>query len=279
MERIACPRVSGEHYPGASSYADRNGGKWHAQNLAHFAEVQTAALAKAKRAMQSGTVNYLRSMASTACANDRAYRAFFKLRGKPLEFQYDAFIAAETRAKSIENPDPIRDAKRFKAREQRAAALEKRHERLEAEYATLQAQFAAEHAAVLDQWRNGGALPRGYISYPATWTRADKRALGCSSYGLQSGRVPCMLRVVGDQIETSQGASIPLAHAPRIWRLVSACVSAGREYKRNGHTEHAGEYAIDSVSAAGELRAGCHTIPYAELQRLAAALGYTEGGA
>jgi hypothetical protein len=82
-----------------------------------------------------------------------------------------------------------------------------------------------------------------------------------------------LLRVSGDQIESSMGARIPLEHAPRIWTLVQACRSSGRAYERNGHTEHAGPYAIDSVSAEGELRAGCHTIPYAELELLARALG------
>ena len=112
------------------------------------------------------------------------------------------------------------------------------------------------------------------LRLPKHWTGADKRALGFSPRAIFVSRYayPCLLRVRGDQIETSQGARIPLDHAPRIWRLVSACVSTGREYKRNGHTEHAGEYAIDSISAVGELRAGCHTISYAELQKLARSL-------
>jgi hypothetical protein len=88
---------------------------------------------------------------------------------------------------------------------------------------------------------------------------------------------PVMLRLTqadGEiQIETSHGARIPASHAPRIWRLAQACIASGRPYERNGHTEHAGEYAIDRVDANGTLHAGCHVIPHSELRSMARQLG------
>ena len=89
---------------------------------------------------------------------------------------------------------------------------------------------------------------------------------------------PVRLRIKGEEIQTSKGVRVPVTHAARVWRLVRACVTTGREYRRNGHTEHVGEFAIDHVAADGTLTAGCHTIAYAELARIAGLLGL-DGGA
>jgi hypothetical protein len=89
---------------------------------------------------------------------------------------------------------------------------------------------------------------------------------------------PVRLRIMGEEIQTSKGARVPVAHAARVWRLVRACVSTGSVYQRNGHTERVGEFAIDRVDEDGTLTAGCHTVAYAELARIAGLLGL-EGGA
>jgi hypothetical protein len=70
---------------------------------------------------------------------------------------------------------------------------------------------------------------------------------------------------------------IPLEHAPRIWRLVQACREVGRPYARpeqRSFSEHAGAYAIDGISADGDLKVGCHSIPYTEIERMARTLGF-----
>jgi hypothetical protein len=137
----------------------------------------------------------------------------------------------------------------------------------------MRAEYLAAHDTAAE-WRAGGSP---YLAEPQWWAGAPiavRKALG-SRQGHWYGRgiSGVLLRVSGDQIESSLGARIPLEHAPRIWKLIQACRSTGRTYAKNGHTEHAGPYAIDSVSAEGELRAGCHTIPYAELELLARTLG------
>jgi hypothetical protein len=84
---------------------------------------------------------------------------------------------------------------------------------------------------------------------------------------------PVRLRIKGEEIQTTLGARVPVAHAARVWKLVRACVTTGRVYQRNGHTEHVGEFAIDRVAEDGTLTAGCHTVEYAELARIAGLLG------
>lgn len=83
-----------------------------------------------------------------------------------------------------------------------------------------------------------------------------------------------LLRVKGDTIQTSRGADMPIAHAPLIWATVQRCMRTGHEYVRNGHTLHAGVFIVDRIKPDGTLIAGCHTIAYAELERMAVTLGY-----
>ena len=61
------------------------------------------------------------------------------------------------------------------------------------------------------------------------------------------------------------------AHAARLWRVIQRA-KAGTPYQANGHTEHAGEFKVDSVDINGTMRAGCHVIEYAELAHLAGLL-------
>ena len=83
------------------------------------------------------------------------------------------------------------------------------------------------------------------------------------------------LRVVGDTIETSQGASVPLSVAPMLWRVVSKArvTSQAREFT-DGTGPRIGYYRLDRVGADGSIKAGCHRIAFAELARVAAFLGY-----
>jgi len=77
------------------------------------------------------------------------------------------------------------------------------------------------------------------------------------------------LRVKDGEVETTRGARVPVDHAARALKIVRACVSTGREYVRNGHTEHVGNYSIDRIEANGTLHAGCHVIRYEEIERIA----------
>lgn len=76
------------------------------------------------------------------------------------------------------------------------------------------------------------------------------------------------LRIVGDEVQTSLGAVIPVKHARLGLAIVRRAVATNTEYVRNGHTIHLGPYAIDRIGVDGTLTAGCHTIRYAEIERL-----------
>ena len=94
---------------------------------------------------------------------------------------------------------------------------------------------------------------------------------GFGNYG-----IPVALRPTSDytEIETSQGASVPTSHAQRIYRLVCKIMQTGTPYQRNGHTEHVGQFTVESISVDGTLIAGCHTIEFPVMKELAERLGW-----
>ena len=77
------------------------------------------------------------------------------------------------------------------------------------------------------------------------------------------------LRRGGEEVETSHGARFPIEHAKRAYRLLAKLVAKREEYRANGHTIRVGHYGIDSLSADGMVRAGCHKLLWAEIERFA----------
>lgn len=82
--------------------------------------------------------------------------------------------------------------------------------------------------------------------------------------------------IVGGTLQTSHGADVPLVHALKAFAYVRRVVASGRPWQANGHTIHVGHFRVDSIDIDGTMKAGCHTIHLAEMERLAAALGVME---
>ena len=78
------------------------------------------------------------------------------------------------------------------------------------------------------------------------------------------------LRVTGDRIETTQYAHFPVDDARRAFKLIKRCKDAGKGWARNGETIELGHYRIDAIRANGTVIAGCHTVQYDEIERIAA---------
>jgi hypothetical protein len=78
-----------------------------------------------------------------------------------------------------------------------------------------------------------------------------------------------MLRVVGDEVETSLGARFPVAHAKLGLAFVRKVRASGREYVHNGHAIHLGNYVIDRIEPDGTVHAGCHVVRWEEIERIA----------
>jgi len=96
-----------------------------------------------------------------------------------------------------------------------------------------------------------------------------QRFLAGDLYASYIAGVSPMLRVIGDEVETSLGAHFPLSHAIRALALVRRIRASGREYVRNGHAIHLGNYAIDRIGPDGTVHAGCHVVRWEEIERIA----------
>ena len=84
---------------------------------------------------------------------------------------------------------------------------------------------------------------------------------------------PICLRIKGDELQTSRGAIVPLDHAVKAFRVLKSLHDKGESYQRNGHTIHLGHFALDSLDNQGVVRAGCHTVEWAEIERVATLAG------
>jgi hypothetical protein len=79
-------------------------------------------------------------------------------------------------------------------------------------------------------------------------------------------------RIKGDVIETTRGASVPIAHACRLSRLYSIIVRRGGQEWRDGSGPIVGHYRVNRIGADGSLIIGCHEFDATEAKRLHALL-------
>lgn len=89
--------------------------------------------------------------------------------------------------------------------------------------------------------------------------------------------LPVMLRLSAnrERIETSRGAHITASLAPMVWRAVTTCKNRkeahaySRDELSGNFTPIMGHFTLDSISAKGDIVAGCHEIAFKELELIA----------
>lgn len=113
-----------------------------------------------------------------------------------------------------------------------------------------QEAYAAEQAKRLEAWLGGDN----------NYYRA--------SYG-----DPIRLRIAGDRLQTTMGAEVPVEDAKRVYRILQKLRKRGESYQRNGTTISLGPFALDSMDESGTVTAGCHTVAWAEVERVAKLAG------
>lgn len=87
-------------------------------------------------------------------------------------------------------------------------------------------------------------------------------------------RQPCRLRVKDNEIETSHGASVPVSYAPRLWSLIEHVrARETKDYYYPAGDYEVGRYRLNYVTNEGDLRIGCHDIPYDSIKPIAIQLG------
>ena len=84
-----------------------------------------------------------------------------------------------------------------------------------------------------------------------------------------------LLRITGDNIETSQGATFPIEHAKAAFRVIKVArkMQVAYTYKTDGPCYRLGHFKIDAIDSKGNVKAGCHKVKYDEIEQCAKALG------
>lgn len=123
-------------------------------------------------------------------------------------------------------------------------------ERIEKERATREAWFAGENVRFYARDAMGAAYLRA--------VKVERDDSGA---------------ITGGELQTSQGAAVPLTHALRAFQFLKAVKERGQAWQRNGRTLRVGHFQVDRVEANGDFSAGCHAIRWAEVTRVAADLG------
>ena len=116
--------------------------------------------------------------------------------------------------------------------------------------AEFESRLNARNADAISAWRNGAAnyLPSG---------------------------LPTMARIVGDTVETSRGARVPLAHAVRLVRIAERVAARGGNTWGVNDGPMVGHYRVSSIGADLSAVIGCHEFDAAESARLVAVIKQT----
>lgn len=187
-----------------------------------------------------------------------------------VQASYDAFHsegAAAKRAKAAAKRDRVR------------AALDERRAGADAEFDAWQAGTGPRPPLELFKGRAWESRQKSGAIQNAI--RAEKRKadfqkwLAGESIGAPGAdeRGRALLRVQGDVLQTSQGAEVPLDHAVKAFGHILRNREAATVWTANGHSITVGHFKIDKIEADGTIRAGCHVIAWAEIERVARQLG------
>lgn len=180
----------------------------------------------------------------------------FELRPDLAERAARIATAAQAIAAELE---PIRDEMRTEAERREAAA--RAAERAERE--RVAAMTADEKRAA---WE-AGELDRQHVRDVETVSGPLLRAVGAEIDGC---------RVMGGTLETSQGATVPLRHAFRVFQFVALCRAEGKAWTPGAWGPRhirVGHFTVDRIDSTGNFTAGCHAIKWPEVARLADRLG------
>lgn len=105
----------------------------------------------------------------------------------------------------------------------------------------------------------------------AAWLRGD--GVQCPSAYRATATGGAYVRRRGDYLETSQGASVPWAHAVKAFRFIKLCRERGEGWHTNGRVVRVGHFQVSEITPAGNMTAGCHKFAWNDIERLARAEG------
>lgn len=226
----------------------------HAANLAALAARYNERRAKLMRMrdLWQSDVEHVAENLRTLEVDVLAYADAFDIEAPALSPDTDAAaIWAHHEKKRARDADPAVQAKRERERERREARKAK------------QERYAQELRAMQDR------------EYREAWLA------GAPHYGraFRDEHGGAVLRVQGENLQTSLGASVPLQHAVKAFRFIKLVRERGQDWSRNGRTVRVGHFQVDRIDAQGNIHAGCHFIAWPEIERIARELNVIDAPA
>lgn len=212
----------------------------HMANLKEYAAQAVHHLAKSKTSRTQGT----RLLAQAFGYRDtaKAYAKFFGVTYNVADFK---FLPKPSEVAELTAKAQAKEARAAEAREVRRLNFDARWAAKAAKWEEQRRIQALEDVKKIELWKAGST--EVYPSY--SW--------------------PTMLRIRGSEVETSRGARVPVEHGARALALVRKIMARGEAFVSNGHTCPVGVYKIDRIDVDGTVHAGCHVIPWPELERIA----------
>ena len=251
----------------------------HEENLRYLLAELDGYVQKMKR---SRSVDYV-ALARGLAANADKYLAHFPDAVQVFDTAWEAQVqyghegGPETIGERLERArtwsNSPEDQAAFKARE--LAAAEREAARVEQHRINTERQQAARKKELKQKYQEFSA-PGGPL---AQWLSG---ALTQVSYGqqelleLDAGIRLHLIEdgVGGHVVHTSRGARVPSEDARKLLRLVRLVKLAGKGDRPVGIT--VGHYHVNSITAEGNLIAGCHVIQNKEIERFAKSVGWSE---
>ena len=158
-----------------------------------------------------------------------------------------AEIIAAFEARRAKNDTPAARAKR----EREAARRAEREAEAEARRVAAVAKARAEGAEALALWLAGDNVS---IPYEARATEAG------GAY----------VRVYGDEVQTSQGARVPLSAGRMLLAMAARCRATGTPLYGS---HRVGSFHLSSIDAEGNARVGCHLLEWPQMEAAAQRAG------
>ena len=227
---------------------------------------QRESLANPRKRLWRAPLDELNELAEKA----RDYAQTFNLPAPAFDPVADAQSITETRAAyDAKHSSPEAIAKRAKDKTRKLENL-RAHYRAGENINSLASGWRAQQK-LRDMMTDADHKARAEnIARIAAVEIADWRA-GGKQFHFDADCGGAALRIMGNELQTSHGAAVPLAHAIKAFRFVKLCRERGQGWQANGHSLRVGLFAIGSIDADGNFRAGCHVINWPEIERAARA--------
>jgi hypothetical protein len=206
----------------------------HQRNFDSMVAEARNLLAKAKRALRYGPLNL---DGATEKLNDaREYRAWFNLEvpEEPLAALQSEIDAAYPAANTRAKVYEDREAERIQLETERMRIRQREADKANRER--------------LLKWLNGESVQPPHTARP-------------------------YIRIKDDQVETTWGASAPLADAINIYRLATTCRKNHNEWGGWQRPIMVGDFPLQHIDEVGTVRVGCHVLGYRLMRMVAEKAG------